>query len=77
MALSLGVPVVHVITGEAEDLMSALITANSGSRASTQITVAAISFSISFRRLTKPVYIQTGKNIFITTKLLFVVFYGI
>lgn len=47
MALSFGVPVVHIITGEAEDLMGTLITANSGSRASAQITVAAISFSIS------------------------------
>jgi hypothetical protein len=48
MALSLGVPVVHVITGETEDLMSALITAYSGGGASTEITVRAISsFCIS------------------------------
>jgi len=57
MALSLGVPVVHVITGETEDLMSALITAYSGGRASTEITVRAISsFCISFKTLTKQVF---------------------
>ena len=60
MALSLGVPVVHVITGETEDLMSALITAYSGSGASTEITVRAISsFCISFKTLTKQVLMQS------------------
>jgi hypothetical protein len=64
MALSLGVSVVHIITGQAEDLMSTLITANSGGRTSAQITVAAISsFPISFSRVTKPVKI-TGHNEF-------------
>jgi len=60
MALSLGVPVVHVITGETEDLMSAPITAYSGGGASTEITVRAISsFCISFKTSTKQVLIQS------------------
>jgi hypothetical protein len=60
MALSLGMPVVHVITGETEDLMSALITAHSGGGASTEITVAAISsFCVAFKMLTKRVLIES------------------
>lgn len=60
MALSLGVPVVHIITGETEDLMSTLITAYSGGGASTEITVTAISsFCVSFKTLTKQVLIQS------------------
>jgi hypothetical protein len=60
MALSLGVPVIHIITGETEDLMSALITAYSGGGTSTEITVTAISsFCISFKTLSKEVLIQS------------------
>lgn len=65
MALSLGVPVVHIITGETEDLMSTLITAYSGGGTSAEITVTAISsFCISFRILTKQVLIQSVYNFF-------------
>jgi hypothetical protein len=60
MALSLGVPVVHVITGETEDLVSTLITAYSGGGASTEITVTAISsFCISFKTLTEQVLMRS------------------
>jgi hypothetical protein len=60
MALSLGVPVVHVITGETEDLMSTLITTHSGRGAPTEITVTAVSsFCISLKSLTKQVLIQS------------------